>query len=126
MNSIVLIALGSGLGGVVRYMLSGCLNSGRSFPVGTLLVNVLGSLAIGLLSGWLSRHTGNAEAVRSFAIIGFCGGFTTFSTFSNESFLMLEQGQWGALFVYVGLSVMAGLGAVALGYLMMRYTPVAA
>ena len=120
MNSIVLIALGSGLGGVVRYLLSGCLNSGRSFPVGTLLVNVLGSLAIGSLSGWLARHSGNGEAIRSFAVIGFCGGFTTFSTFSNESFRLLEQGHWGLLVLYVGLSVFAGLGAVVLGYLIMK------
>lgn len=120
MNSIVLIALGSGLGGIARYVLSACLNSGRNFPVGTLLVNVLGSLAIGLLSGWLARHSGNGEAIRSFAVIGFCGGFTTFSTFSNESFRLLEQGQWGLLVLYAGLSVSAGLGAVALGYLTFR------
>ena len=79
-------------------------------------MNVLGSLAIGLLSGWLAHGTGNAAAIRAFAVVGFCGGFTTFSTFSSETFRMLENNQWLSAAGYVGISVAAGLVAVFVGY----------
>ena len=95
--TVVYVAVGSALGGACRYFVSILLNSPSGFPWGTLGVNVLGSLAIGLLSGWLAHGAGNAAAIRAFAVIGFCGGFTTFSTFSNEAFRMMEQSQWGML-----------------------------
>ena len=117
----ILVALGSALGGVSRYWISLWLNSGalgdRALPLATLSVNVLGSLAIGILSGWLAHSTGNVAAFRAFAVVGFCGGFTTFSTFSNESFRMLENGQFGIMSLYVLGSVAAGLAAVWIGYL---------
>ena len=114
--TVVYVAVGSALGGMCRYFVSILLNSPSGFPWGTLGVNVLGSLAIGLLSGWLAHGTGNAAAIRAFAVVGFCGGFTTFSTFSNETFRMLEKNQWLSAAGYVGLSVAAGLVAVFLGY----------
>ena len=118
--TVVYVAAGSALGGVCRYLVSALLNSPAGIPWGTLGVNVLGSLAIGLLSGWLAHGTGNAAAIRAFAVVGFCGGFTTFSTFSNEAFRMLESAQWAQAAAYVGGSVLAGLAAVALGYLVSR------
>ena len=116
----VYVAVGSALGGVCRYFVSLALNSPSGFPWGTLGVNVLGSLAIGALSGWLAQGTGNVAAIRAFAVVGFCGGFTTFSTFSNETFRMLENAQWGMLAGYVAASLVAGFVAVALGYLVSR------
>ena len=116
----LLVAIGSALGGVSRYWLSSLMNSYAGFPWGTFSVNVLGSLAIGVLSGWLAHSTGNVAAIRAFAIVGFCGGFTTFSTFSNESFRMLENGQFGIMSLYVLGSVAAGLAAVWIGYLISR------
>ena len=75
----------------------------------------------GLLSGLLARHGGSsAESIRSFAVIGFCGGFTTFSTFSNETFRMLENSEWLSAAVYVAVSVFAGLVAVFIGYCLAR------
>ena len=118
--TVVSVAVGSALGGVCRYLVSMLLNSPEGFPCGTLGVNVLGSLAIGLLSGWLAHGTGNAAAIRAFAVVGFCGGFTTFSTFSNEAFRMMEQSQWGMLAGYVAASILAGFAAVGLGYLISR------
>ena len=118
--TVVYVAIGSALGGVCRHLVSVLLNSPSGFPRGTLGVNVLGSLAIGILSGWLARGTGNAAAIRAFAVVGFCGGFTTFSTFSNEAFRMMEQSQWGMLAGYVAASLIAGFAAVGLGYLISR------
>ena len=117
---VVLVALGSALGGVCRYLVSLALNGSGCFPYGTLAVNVVGSLAIGALTGWLAHGAGCAAAVRAFAVVGFCGGFTTFSTFSNETFRMLEYGQFGLLSLYVALSLLAGLAAVALGVALAR------
>ena len=116
MTSILYVALGSALGGVCRYLVSLALNAPKGFPWGTFAVNVAGALAIGLLSGWLAKGD-HAAAIRLFAVVGFCGGFTTFSTFSNEAFRMLESAQWAQAAAYVGGSVLAGLAAVALGYL---------
>ena len=114
---ILLVAIGSALGGVLRYLVPCLFAAHKGFPWATLTVNVVGSLLIGLLSGLLARHGGaSAESIRAFAVVGFCGGFTTFSTVSNESFWMLGGGQWLSAAAYVGISVLAGLVAVFLGY----------
>ena len=118
MQIVVLVAAGSALGGVLRYLVSLGLAAQRGFPWATLSVNVVGSFLIGFLSGLIARHCGeNGESVRLFAVVGFCGGFTTFSTFSNETFRLIEGNQWLSAAVYVGVSVLAGLAAVFLGYL---------
>ena len=118
---MLLVAVGSGLGGVLRYLVPGWIGAAKGFPWATLTVNVVGSLLIGLLSGLLARHGGSsAEAVRAFAVVGFCGGFTTFSTFSNEAFRMMEQSQWGMVAGYVTVSLLAGFAAVGLGYLISK------
>ena len=114
---ILLVAVGSGLGGVLRYLVPCWIGAAKGFPWATLAVNVVGSLLIGILSGLLARHGGSsAESIRCFAVVGFCGGFTTFSTFSNETFRLLENNQWLSAAGYVGLSVAAGLVAVLVGY----------
>ena len=119
--NFVLVAVGSALGGVLRYLVSLGLAAQKGFPWATLSVNVAGSFLIGLLSGLIARHCGgNGESVRLFAVVGFCGGFTTFSTFSNETFRLLEGNQWLSAAVYVGVSVLAGLAAVFLGYLVSK------
>lgn len=117
---VCLVALGSALGGVARYLVSQGLGTSVGFPWSTLGVNVAGSLAIGLISGALAHATGNVAAVRAFAVVGFCGGFTTFSTFSNEMFHLLEGAQYGHAVLYASLSIFAGLAAVGTGYLLTR------
>ena len=118
---ILLVAIGSGLGGVLRYLVPCWIGAAKGFPWATLTVNVVGSLLIGLFSGLLARHGGSsAESIRAFAVVGFCGGFTTFSTFSNETFRLIESNQWPSAVAYVSLSILAGLAAVFLGYAISR------
>ena len=113
---ILLVAVGSGLGGVLRYLVPCWIGTAKGFPWATLTVNVVGSLLIGLLSGLLARHGGpSAESIRCFAVVGFCGGFTTFSTFSSETFHLIENNQWLSAVAYVVLSIAAGLAAVFIG-----------
>lgn len=116
--SILLVAAGSALGGVLRYLVSlmspSCLSG--SFPTSTLLVNLLGCLLVGMLWGLLSR-LGLAESGWSLLLLtGVAGGFTTFSTFARESLMMLEAGSIGWLLLYVVTSVVLGIALVALGY----------
>ena len=118
---ILLVAVGSGLGGALRFLVPCWIGAAKGFPWATLAINVGGSLLIGFLSGLLARHGGSStESVRAFAVVGFCGGFTTFSTFSNETLRLLEGGQWLSAVAYVGVSVSAGLAAVFLGHLVSK------
>ena len=114
------VALGSATGGVLRYAVSLLLATGGLFPWGTLAVNVLGSLAIGALSGFLARGGAHAEVVRAFAVVGVCGGFTTFSTFSNEMFRLFESGRCALAVAYAAVSLLGGLLAVLAGYAFSR------
>ena len=118
---ILLVAVGSGLGGVIRYLVPCWIGAAKGFPWATLTVNVVGSLLIGLLSGLLARHGGSSvESIRAFAVVGFCGGFTTFSTFSNEMFRLFESGRYALLATYVAVSLLGGFLAVLTGYALSR------
>jgi CrcB protein len=111
MLNYLLVALGSALGGVARYGASGMVARwfGETFPWGTLLVNVVGSFAIGMfatLTGTEGRWLVPAAA-RTFFMIGICGGFTTFSSFSLQTLNLARDGEW----LFAGLNI---LGSVAL------------
>jgi CrcB protein len=111
------IALGSGVGGTLRYACSGMRIFGDQFPWATLFVNVTGSLIIGILAATIppeGRILG-ADA-RAFIMIGVCGGFTTFSTFSLETLNLARGGDWGAAAGYTLGSFILCLAAVTLGY----------
>jgi CrcB protein len=111
------VFLGGGLGSVCRYLLGGLVQS-RSrtdFPVGTLVVNVLGCIAIGLLAKYFVQGGPNT-VTRAGLIIGFCGGFTTFSAFSFETFELLSAGKTAAAMTYVAASVSLCLLGTAAGY----------
>ena len=111
-RNILLVAIGGAIGSVCRYLLSGM--NIASWPWGTFVVNILGSLLIGLLTGLLSKGMLSPE-MKLLLVTGFCGGFTTFSTFANESFSMLKAGDVLLMALYVGASVMIGIFAVWLG-----------
>ena len=121
-----LVALGGGAGAVLRYQagraLTGLLGPATvaSFPWATLVVNVVGSLAMGLLAGWLARHGAASETLRLLIGVGLLGGFTTFSAFSLEMMLLIERGQPGTAFVYAAISVLAGVTALYVGLIAMR------
>ena len=112
LNNVLLVAFGGALGSVCRYLLSGW--NVESFPFGTFVVNIVGSLLIGFLVGWVNRGVLVPE-MKLLLVTGFCGGFTTFSTFANESFVMLKVGDALLAALYVALSVFLGILAVWLG-----------
>ncbi|MBI3446267.1 MAG: fluoride efflux transporter CrcB [Magnetospirillum sp.] len=120
MFTYALIALGSAIGGMARYWLSGVVATGfgGSFPWGTLVVNVTGSALIGLFATLTSvdgRVFVPAEW-RTFFMVGICGGYTTFSSFSLQSLALAQDGEWLAAGMNVMLSVALCLVAVWLGH----------
>ena len=116
------VGLGSCTGGILRYLvskLSDSVTDGR-FPLGTLAVNLAGCLIIGILSA-LAEKGGIANAnVRLFLTVGICGGFTTFSTFMNESFQMVRDERYAILLAYMAASIFGGFLLVFAGYALAR------
>jgi CrcB protein len=110
------VALGGALGALARYGLSGWVYDrlGEAFPWGTLVVNVVGCLLLGAAVRWL-QVSAAPPAVRPFLTIGLLGAFTTFSTFSYETVVLLQEGQWARAGLYVGGSVSVGLVAMVAG-----------
>lgn len=116
-----LLAVGAGscIGGVARYLVAVAMKSlvtSAAWPVATFAVNVAGCMVMGLICGLSSRGAVTDETLRLFLTVGFCGGFTTFSTFANENILMLTGGRLALALGYTGASLVAGLGAAWLGY----------
>ena len=107
-RNLLLVALGGAVGSVLRYLFSGI---NTSFPWGTFAVNILGSLLIGIFVGLVSKGVLSPE-MKLLMVTGFCGGFTTFSTFANESFGMMKAGDVLQMALYVGVSVVIGILAV--------------
>ena len=117
MKDLLLIGLGSCLGGMARHLVGlGVRHLGVASLWGTLAVNLLGCLLIGLLAGLFARHPNVSLAVQRFLTIGVCGGFTTFSTFSRDGLTLWQEGRLLAFVLYMAGSVVAGLVAVAAGY----------
>ena len=121
-----LIALGGGAGAVLRYQAGRALTAllgpatVAAFPWATLVVNVVGSFAMGLLAGWLARHGSGSETWRLLVGVGLLGGFTTFSAISLELMLLIERGQGATAFAYAMISVLAGVTALYIGLIVMR------
>ena len=111
-TNILLVGIGGGIGSILRYLLQRTFNV--HFPYGTLFVNLLGCLLIGLLWGLFTRHID--EQKRLLFVTGFCGGFTTFSTFTYEGVQMMMEDRWLIFFSYVLSSVIIGLAATYFGY----------
>jgi CrcB protein len=111
------IAVGSALGGVSRYLLGGILQrgAGAGFPVGTLVINITGSFLLGLVLRYAVDTPTLTPEWRALLTVGFCGGYTTFSTFSYETMALVHDGQWGRATAYVGLSLGLALLGVLLG-----------
>lgn len=113
-TNLFLVFLGGGAGSLCRYLAGRLLSMpGGRFPLSTLCVNMAGCLLIGLLAGWLTRR--GEPAFYLLAVTGFCGGFTTFSTFSLETLTLFRQGQPVLAVAYILLSVTAGTALAALG-----------
>jgi fluoride exporter len=112
-KQLALIFLGGGLGSVLRSVV-GKWFSFAVFPLGTMMVNVLGCFLIGFLYALFSRHA-IGEEYRLLLAVGFCGGFTTFSTFANENLHLLRDGQWMMFIFYVIITQLLCLLSVWLG-----------
>jgi fluoride exporter len=113
---LLLIAFGGAAGSVLRYLIGGRVQhfAPHGFPVGTLFVNVLGCFLIGVfVRQFMNVQIHNYE--RAFLVVGFCGGFTTFSTFSIETIGLIEGGEYPRALAYITLSVLLCLTATAAG-----------
>jgi CrcB protein len=116
------IAAGSAIGGVSRYLLGGLAQRllDTTFPVGTLLVNVTGSLVLGVIVRYGVETATLTPEMRALLTVGLCGGYTTFSTFSYETAALLEDGEWTRAGLYVAGSVLLSLLGMFLGFALAR------
>ena len=122
MNAYILVFLGGGLGAISRHAAGLAVGriAGASFPWGTLLVNILGSFAMGLLIAWLARRSAGDLDLRLLLATGFLGGFTTFSAFSLDAVTLYERGALTAAAGYVIASVAVSILALFAGLWLAR------
>jgi CrcB protein len=119
MKEIAIVFIGGGLGSVLRFSVGKLFISSLSkFPMATFLVNIIGCFLIGLLVAYFSKSENSFYKL--LLITGFCGGFTTFSTFSNETILLLKNNQIILAAIYIISSLLLGLLATFVGYILMN------
>lgn len=117
LRSMLMVAMGGAVGSAMRYLTSKVMQDWlpNAFPYGTFVVNLLGCLAIGILYGLIDQNMLGNNHLKLLLITGFCGGFTTFSTFSHESLSLVQQGHLSYAVLYVGGSVCLGMIMVLIG-----------
>ena len=121
MNQIYLVGLvglGGGLGAIMRYVLGGWVlhhSENARFPLSTFVINILGCLAAGLLTGLAEKYGLFSEQGKTFLFTGILGGFTTYSAFGLETTLLLRRGEYGIAAAYVSLSIAVGVAALWMG-----------
>ena len=122
MTQLLMVGAGGAFGAIGRYLLSTWVYSltGRAFPWGTLAVNLLGSLLMGFLSVWLLERMTVSTEMRALLMVGFLGAFTTFSTFSIETLLLLEEGAGARACVNIAISVITCIFAAWMGTLIAK------
>ncbi|MEA3304064.1 MAG: fluoride efflux transporter CrcB [Pseudomonadota bacterium] len=122
MMQLLMVGAGGATGAIGRYLLSSWVYSltGRAFPWGTLAVNLLGSLLMGFLSVWLLERMTLSPEIRALLMVGFLGAFTTFSTFSLETLLLLEEGAVARAGFNIAASVITCIFAAWMGTLIAR------
>jgi len=116
------VAIGSAVGGAIRYLLGGAIQRAlaASFPMGTLVINVTGSALLGFIFRYALETPAVTPEIRALLGVGFCGGYTTFSTFSYETLTLLEDGDWRRAGLYVGVSLLGSVLAAFLGFMAAR------
>lgn len=122
MKQLLFVFIGGGFGSVLRYLISKTFNNLESgFPLGTFIVNVLGSLVIGLVLGLSAKNQMISQNQSLLLATGFCGGFTTFSTFAYENQTFLKSGDYVSFLTYAIASFSLGIIAVVLGLFITKY-----
>jgi len=121
MLDLVVVFVGGALGSLCRYWWSTLVSRrfGDSFPYGTLFVNLVGSFVIGLIAGYVTQFAGTTwgQLVREFFAVGICGGLTTFSSFSLQTFDLIFNKRWVAALINIVVSTVTCLALVALGWM---------
>ena len=122
MKSFLLVFLGGGIGSSCRFLISNILNYNfKSFHyLGTFSVNIIGCILIGIVMGFLQKENNFNQNYLLLFSSGFCGGFTTFSAFANENLDLIKSGNFSVFFLYVISSVILGIAAAYLGYLIVK------
>lgn len=118
-NPYLLVVVGGGLGSVLRYQAGRLIParlSGAVFPMATLLVNVVASAVLGGVAGWALSRSGSSNELRLLIGVGFCGGLSTFSTFSVDTLLLLQNGRWVTALLNISLNVIVCLMVSAAGF----------
>ena len=122
MKNLALVFIGGGTGSMARYLLGKFLNNSTTgIPYGTFLANILGSLLIGLILGYFAKSENLSQETTLLLATGFCGGFTTFSTFAYESHLFLKSGDFVSFAAYALASIVVGFAAVFLGMWLVKF-----
>ena len=121
-KSILIVGLGGFIGTVARFLISRYfqVNFTSVFPWSTFVVNIIGCLLIGIIYGISEKGNVLSPEIRLFLTVGICGGFTTFSTFSNDAFALIREQEWFRFALYASLSVFIGLMAVYIGRLIIK------
>lgn len=121
MKQILLVFIGGGFGSVLRYIIGKYLNNAENeMPYGTFLANILGSLLIGLILGFAAKNNTLSQNQTLLLATGFCGGFTTFSTFAYENHMFLKSGDFTSFAVYTIASFIIGFLAVFTGMYLVK------
>jgi CrcB protein len=117
--NFLFVALGGALGSVLRYFMSLVIPKVAGFPWPTFVANILGCLCIGIFSGLFLKCDSLSPNLKLFLVTGFCGGFTTFSTFANENLVLLQSGKIGMFIAYALASFVLGVATCAGGICLM-------
>lgn len=118
---IMLVLLGSGTGGVLRYVIGLQLQKiAGKLPYGTFLVNILGSILIGIFVAFIAKQTEASATIKLLLVTGFCGGFTTFSAFAFENVELIRAGNYSTAIAYVLLSVALSIAGTFAGIMMIK------
>ncbi|WP_172822413.1 fluoride efflux transporter CrcB [Christiangramia echinicola] len=120
MKNLILVFIGGGLGSSLRFIISKYLNSDHLLPYGTFLVNIIGSLLLGMILGWALKTNSLTSPANILLGVGFCGGFTTFSTFSFENYSLIKTGDYLSFSIYFFGSLILGILAILAGILISK------